>query len=377
VKVVVNSRPKSVEAISDEDLAQLAQSGDRNAERVLLDRYEYLAHVKARSYFLTGAEHKDTVQEGMVGLYKAIRDFKEEPECSFRSFAILCTTRQIITAVKTYARKKHSPLSMYQSFDAEVPDEDILDSLSFENNNNNDPLHMFIIKEELDMIVTVLHNKLSEMEWNVFVEYLEDKSYDEIAHEIDCEVKVVDNALCRIKQKVQRYLDSPGCLEQEFGKLREKEVKKMAGRFNGHTLFIRTVCGEGKSLDQARKWWKALSQDEKDKWNTAATDGTAVPLLSIPEMKVEPAPEPVKQEPEPEPIAEPEPTEETGIQPEPEPVAIPPLLLSIIEQRPRLLGKVTALVVEELEQEKQSIEKSIQLLAAKLEEVQEKIESLQ
>lgn len=192
--------------MSDKELVRSTRSGDRLAESVLISRYQYLAHVKARSYFLTGADHEDTVQEGMIGLFKAIRDYKEDELCSFRSFAILCITRQIITAVKTHARKKHNPLSSYQSLDTQVPDESLLDTLANQTmaDKSEDPLDLFIFEEELDTVIAILRDKLSDLEWSVFVEYLDGKSYQEIAVEIACETKVVDNALCRIKQKIKK-----------------------------------------------------------------------------------------------------------------------------------------------------------------------------
>ena len=198
---------KRYKGLTDKELIRSIHGGDRVAESVLIYRYQYLAHVKARSYFLTGADHEDTVQEGMIGLFKAIRDYKEGELCSFRSFAILCITRQIITAVKTHARKKHNPLSSYQSLDTQVPDESILDSLasqSMRSDKTEDPLQLFIFEEELDAVIGVLREKLSDLEWSVFVEYLDGKSYQEIAIDVDCETKVVDNALCRIKQKIRK-----------------------------------------------------------------------------------------------------------------------------------------------------------------------------
>jgi len=204
----VNPSIKKYRELSDKELVRSARSGDRVGEAVLIHRYQYLAHVKARSYFLTGADHEDTVQEGMIGLFKAIRDYKEDELCSFRSFAILCITRQIITAVKTHARKKHNPLSSYQSLDTQVPDESLLDTLAQGtmggSEKSEDPLDLFIYEEELDGVIGILKEKLSDLEWSVFVEYLDGKSYQEIAVEIDCETKVVDNALCRIKQKIRK-----------------------------------------------------------------------------------------------------------------------------------------------------------------------------
>lgn len=206
-KKEVNPSVKKYREMSDKELVRGSREGDSLAERVLIHRYQYLAHVKARSYFLTGADHEDTVQEGMIGLFKAIRDYKEDELCSFRSFAILCITRQIITAVKTHARKKHNPLSSYQSLDTQIPDENLLDSLASQGRNadkSDDPLDLFIFEEELDSIISILRDKLSDLEWRVFVEYLDGKSYQEISVALACETKVVDNALCRIKQKIKK-----------------------------------------------------------------------------------------------------------------------------------------------------------------------------
>lgn len=198
---------KKYKDLSDKELVRFAKAGDKVAEGMLIDKYRYLVHVKARSYFLNGAEHEDIIQEGMIGLFKAIRDFRESEPCSFRSFAILCITRQIITAVKTYNRRKHNPLSGYQSLDTQSPDENLLNGLASHANSaekSEDPLDVYISEEELEKVIEILQEKLSELEWSVFMEYLDGKSYQEIAENIGCETKVVDNALCRIKQKIKR-----------------------------------------------------------------------------------------------------------------------------------------------------------------------------
>ena len=195
------------EQMTDEEIVRLAQGSDSRALEFLLNKYKNFVRSKARSYFLIGADHEDIVQEGMIGLFKAIRDYKEDELCSFRSFAILCITRQIITAVKTHARKKHNPLSSYQSLDTQIPDENLLDSLASQGRNadkSDDPLDLFIFEEELDSIISILRDKLSDLEWRVFVEYLDGKSYQEISVALACETKVVDNALCRIKQKIKK-----------------------------------------------------------------------------------------------------------------------------------------------------------------------------
>jgi RNA polymerase sporulation-specific sigma factor len=196
--------------LSDDDLVELSHQGDLKSEAYLINKYQYLVHVKAKSYFLEGAEHDDTIQEGMIGLYKAIRDFKINDACSFRSFAVLCITRQIITAVKTHTRKKHNPLSCYRSLETQVFDENGEGGAYPFNEihaKERDPLDLFIFEDELSRIVTVLKEKLSGLEWQVLLSYLEGKSYKEIADEIDRDTKVVDNALCRIKIKVKNYVE--------------------------------------------------------------------------------------------------------------------------------------------------------------------------
>ena len=198
------------ESLSDDDLVAFCRQGDPRAEAYLINKYQYLVHVKAKSYYLEGAEHDDTVQEGLIGLYKAIRDYKFNDRCTFRSFAVLCITRQIITAVKTHTRKKHQPLSCYRPLESQL----------FEDGGEvavqagqelcpkvRDPLDLFIFEDELTRIVAVLREKLSDLEWRVLQAYLDGKSYQEIAEEIDRDAKVVDNALCRIKIKIRNYVE--------------------------------------------------------------------------------------------------------------------------------------------------------------------------
>jgi RNA polymerase sporulation-specific sigma factor len=196
--------------MSDEDLISCTRHGDSQAEAYLLNKYQYLVHVKAKSYFLDGAEHDDTIQEGMIGLYKAIRDYKFNDICSFRSFAVLCITRQIITAVKTHTRKKHNPLSCYRSLEANIFDEGgevVFFAGSGVCGKVEDPLELFIFEDEVSRIIRILREKLSGLEWKVLVSYLEGKSYKEIAGEIKRDTKVVDNALCRIKVKIKNHVE--------------------------------------------------------------------------------------------------------------------------------------------------------------------------
>ncbi len=199
-----SNRP-NYQKMSDDLLVRLAQRGDENAQNFLINKYEYLVHFKARSYFLHGADHDDTIQEGMIGLYKAIRDYRNTKLCSFRSFALLCITRQIITAVKTATRKKHSPLNSYASLNANVFDEDagstLLDVMT--SSRAEDPLDLFIVEEEIDNIRRVMKDVLSELEWNVLVAYIDGKSYQEIANQLNKHTKVIDNALYRVKLKLK------------------------------------------------------------------------------------------------------------------------------------------------------------------------------
>lgn len=208
------TRPYCLELIyddmTDEELIASIRAGDPQAEAYLLNKYQYLVHVKAKSYFLDGAEHDDTIQEGMIGLYKAIRDYKFNDICSFRSFAVLCITRQIITAVKTHTRKKHNPLSCYRSLEANTFDEGgdvVYYATTGVCTKAEDPLDLFIFEDEVSRIICILKEKLSGLEWKVLVSYLEGKSYKEIAGEIRRDTKVVDNALCRIKVKIKNHVE--------------------------------------------------------------------------------------------------------------------------------------------------------------------------
>ncbi len=209
-KVRPSVRHINYECLSDDDLVECARNGDLKAETYLINKYQYLVHVKAKSYFLEGAEHDDTIQEGLIGLYKAIRDYKFNDACSFRSFAVLCITRQIITAVKTHTRKKHNPLSCYRPLEAQLFDESSETNFYPYNELHakvRDPLELFIFEDEFSRIVSILREKLSELEWRVLLSYLEGKSYKEIAGEIRRDTKVVDNALCRIKIKIKNYVE--------------------------------------------------------------------------------------------------------------------------------------------------------------------------
>ena len=204
------------DSMTDEQVVRLAQGTDSQALEYLLNKYKNFVRTKARSYFLIGADHEDIVQEGMIGLYKAIRDFKEEKLSSFRAFAELCITRQIITAIKTATRQKHIPLNSYISLNKPIYEEDsdrtLLDVMTDEGMTN--PEEMLIDREDLSVIEGRIGQMLSELEKQVLVRYMDGKSYVQIAGEMNRHVKSIDNALQRIKRKLSRYLDRKAAPER-------------------------------------------------------------------------------------------------------------------------------------------------------------------
>lgn len=193
----------------DEDVVEFAREGDDAALEFLINKYKNFVRAKARSYFLIGADREDIIQEGMIGLYKAIRDFRMDKLSSFRAFAELCITRQIITAIKTATRQKHIPLNSYVSLNKPIYDEDsdrtLLDVIS--GSKITDPEELIISKEEFDDIEEKMGEILSSLEWKVLMSYLEGKSYQEIAEDLNRHVKSIDNALQRVKRKLERYLE--------------------------------------------------------------------------------------------------------------------------------------------------------------------------
>ena len=194
--------------LTDEEIVALCQAGDGDAMVYLLDEYKNFVRGKARSYFLIGADHEDIVQEGMIGLYKAIRDFRPEKQTSFRAFADLCVKRQIITAIKTATRQKHFALNRYVSLNKPVFDEEsdrtLLDVIEGRVTNPED---LFISKEDLGNIQTQLNALLSGLELQALADFLDGKSYQEIAEHLGRHVKSIDNALQRVKRKLTKYLE--------------------------------------------------------------------------------------------------------------------------------------------------------------------------
>jgi RNA polymerase sporulation-specific sigma factor len=195
--------------LPEEYTVNLAKEGDSSAQEYLIKKYKNFVRSKARSYFLIGADKEDIIQEGMIGLFKAIRDFQPDKIASFRSFAELCITRQIITAIKTATRQKHIPLNSYVSLNKPVFDEEsdrtLIDILS--GRNNVDPEALIISREEVKNIESKIGEMLSELEWEVLTSYIQGKSYQEIAEDLDRHVKSIDNALQRVKRKLEKYLE--------------------------------------------------------------------------------------------------------------------------------------------------------------------------
>lgn len=201
---------KHYEMMLDEEVVQQAKEGNCKAAEYLINKYKNFVRAKARSYFLIGADREDIVQEGMIGLYKAIRDFRQDKLSSFRAFAELCITRQIITAIKTATRQKHIPLNSYVSLNKPLYDEEsdrtLLDILS--GSRVTDPEELIISREEFLNIESKIGEILSDLEWEVLMSYLQGKSYQEIAYDLDRHVKSIDNALQRVKRKLERYLNT-------------------------------------------------------------------------------------------------------------------------------------------------------------------------
>ncbi|MGL5244636.1 MAG: RNA polymerase sporulation sigma factor SigH [Sarcina sp.] len=194
---------------SDEKIVIKAKEGSNRAQEYIINKYEQFVKAKAKSYFLIGADKEDIYQEGMIGLYKAIRDFNPNKLSSFKGFAELCITRQIITAIKTATRQKHIPLNTYVSLNKPMYEEesdrtllDVLEGLTI-----TDPEEVVISKEEVQHIEREIEKVLSELELEVLNSYLDGKSYQEIACDLDRHAKSIDNALQRVKRKLEKCLN--------------------------------------------------------------------------------------------------------------------------------------------------------------------------
>ena len=193
---------------SEEEIVVEAKNGNKRAQEYIISKYENFVKAKAKSYFLIGADKEDIYQEGMIGLYKAIRDFNVEKSTSFKAFAELCVTRQIITAIKTATRQKHIPLNTYISLNKPVSEEEsdrtLLDIIS--SIRITDPEELIISQEQTEFIEEEINKVLSDLEIQVLQSYLEGKSYQEIACDLDRHSKSIDNALQRVKKKLEKCL---------------------------------------------------------------------------------------------------------------------------------------------------------------------------
>lgn len=193
----------------DEEVVVEAKEGNIRAQEYLITKYENFVKAKAKSYFLIGADKEDIYQEGMIGLYKAIRDFKPDKLTSFKAFAELCVTRQIITAIKTATRQKHIPLNTYVSLNKPIYEEEsdrtLLDVLAGIRITN--PEELLISQEEMNHIEGEISKVLSDLELEVLMSYLDGKSYQEIACDLDRHAKSIDNALQRVKRKLEKSLN--------------------------------------------------------------------------------------------------------------------------------------------------------------------------
>ena len=196
-------------SLDDVVLVEKAQEGDRRAADTLIDRYKTFVRVKTRAYFLVGADRDDIVQEGMIGLFKAIRDYSPDKQASFKYFADICITRQIITAVKTATRQKHSPLNSYISLSKPAYEDEsertLIEMLSLRTSLN--PEEIMIDKENLKSTEQKIRKSLSKFELEVMEHYINGKSYTEIAEILEKEPKSIDNAIQRVKKKIQKNLE--------------------------------------------------------------------------------------------------------------------------------------------------------------------------
>ncbi|SDK58544.1 RNA polymerase sporulation sigma factor SigH [Sediminibacillus albus] len=197
------------EILEDDELIELVHNGQSYALDYLINKYRNFVRAKARTYFLIGADREDIVQEGMIGLYKAIRDYKGDKLSSFKAFAELCITRQIITAIKTATRQKHIPLNSYVSLDKPIYDEEsdrtLMDVIA--GSKAVDPQELIINQEKFGDMECKMSELLSDLEQQVLTLYLDGRSYQEISVELKRHVKSIDNALQRVKRKLERYLE--------------------------------------------------------------------------------------------------------------------------------------------------------------------------
>ncbi|GAE93774.1 RNA polymerase sporulation specific sigma factor SigH [Gracilibacillus boraciitolerans JCM 21714] len=208
----LENRDVEFKHLDDNELVLLVQDGDIQALEFLIYKYRPFVRAKAKTYFLVGADHEDIAQEGMIGLYKAIRDFQKDKLSSFKAFAELCITRQIITAIKTATRKKHMPLNSYISLDKPLYENDSERTLVdvIEATIAMDPQELLVNRERYADMESKLAELLTDLERRVLLLYLEGKTYQEISSELDRHAKSIDNALQRVKKKLEKYLEESG-----------------------------------------------------------------------------------------------------------------------------------------------------------------------
>ena len=205
------TKEQTYKIAKDEELVLMAQNGDDAAQEYLLDKYKSLVRAKSRAYFLIGADTEDIIQEGMIGLYKAVRDYNEDKNASFRSFAELCVNRQMITAIKAATRQKHQPLNSYVSLNKPVYEEEseqtYMDFLQSSSDSLLNPEALLIGQENKSFLEDQMVKNLSSFETRVLILYLQGRSYFEIAHVLDKPEKSIDNALQRVKKKLEKFLE--------------------------------------------------------------------------------------------------------------------------------------------------------------------------
>ncbi|WP_424475747.1 RNA polymerase sporulation sigma factor SigH [Oceanobacillus kimchii] len=208
----IDTTNKGLEQLDDTDLLKFIRQGNSHALDLLIQRYISFVRGKARTYFLVGADKEDIIQEGMIGLYKAIRDYDVDKLSSFKAFAELCVTRQIITAIKTATRQKHIPLNSYVSLDKPIYDEEsdrtLLDIIG--GSIDVDPQELLISQEDYGTLEHKLSNLLSDLEKKVLQLYLDGRTYQEISEHLNRHVKSIDNALQRVKRKLEQLMESNG-----------------------------------------------------------------------------------------------------------------------------------------------------------------------
>lgn len=207
---------KSYTTLIDEDVLPFIREGNVEATEYILNKYEKIVHKKASGYFLMGSDRDDVVQEGRIGLYKAISDYDKTKKSSFKSFAELCITRQIITSVKGATRLKHSPLNSYVSIYKPIHEEEETRTLleTLHSNETTDPLEQLIHEENYKQIQTIVMKALTRLEWEVLDLYLQGYSYDEIAKKLGRQEKSIDNALQRVRRKIEKLVE-----EETFSKI--------------------------------------------------------------------------------------------------------------------------------------------------------------